>query len=115
MSYIRRSLGDHETLIAEAHFHWLYKLGAWLALIFLGVFVVGIVIFFHMMIRAWTTEIAVTSHRFIRKTGLFSLHAEEISLPNIEGVQVKQSFWGRLFGYGQVRIEGTGVDHIETP
>ncbi|MDE2351021.1 MAG: PH domain-containing protein, partial [Alphaproteobacteria bacterium] len=43
------------------------------------------------------------------------LNTNEIALPNIEGVKVEQSFWGRLFGFGRVRIEGTGVDAVELP
>jgi uncharacterized membrane protein YdbT with pleckstrin-like domain len=115
MSYIENSLGDGETIIARAHFHWLYSLLAWLALIFLGIFGIGIIIFISMMVRKWTTEIGVTSHRFVEKKGLFSLRSNEIALPNIEGVKVNQSFPGRLFGYGTVRIEGTGVDAVTTP
>ena len=68
-----------------------------------------------MMIRKWTTEIAVTSHRFVEKTGLFSLNTNEIALPNIEGVKVEQSLWGRILGYGHMRIEGTGVDAVVIP
>ena len=68
-----------------------------------------------MMIRKWTTEIGVTSHRFVEKNGLFTLHTNEIALPNIEGVKVNQGFLGRIFGYGTVRIEGTGVDAVTTP
>jgi uncharacterized membrane protein YdbT with pleckstrin-like domain len=115
MSYIEQSLGANERVIARARFHWIYKLQAWLALIFLGIFLVGIWIFAVMMIRMVTTEIAVTTYRFIEKTGWFSLKTNEIALPNIEGVRVTQSFWGRLFGYGRIRIEGTGVDAIEIP
>ncbi len=115
MSYIEDSLGDGETIIARAHFHWLYSALAWAALLFLGIFVVGIVIFISMMVRKWTTEIGVTSHRFVEKKGLFSLRSNEIALPNIEGVKVEQSFLGRIFGYGTVRIEGTGVDAVTTP
>ena len=115
MSYIDQSLGDGETVIARAHFSWVYSLLAWLALIFLGIVVVGIVIFLAMMIRKWTTEIGVTSHRFVEKKGLFSLRTNEISLQNIEGVRVNQGFLGRIFGYGTVRIEGTGVDAVTTP
>ena len=29
MSYIERSLGDGETIIARANFHWLYVTAAW--------------------------------------------------------------------------------------
>ncbi len=115
MSYIDNSLGDGETVIARAHFHWLYSAAAWLALLVLGVVGIGIIIFISMMVKKWTTEIGVTSHRFVEKKGLFSLRSNEIALPNIEGVKVEQSFLGRIFGYGTVRIEGTGVDAVTTP
>ena len=36
MSYIEKSLGASERIVAKAHFHWLYGLKAWLALLILG-------------------------------------------------------------------------------
>ncbi len=33
MSYIERSLGDGETIIARAQFHWLYVTAAWACLL----------------------------------------------------------------------------------
>ena len=115
MSYIEDSLGDGETIIARAHFSWVYSALAWAALIFLGIILIGIVIFLSMMITKWTTEIGVTSHRFVEKKGLFSLRTNEIALNNIEGVRVNQGPMGRLLGYGTVRIEGTGIDAVTTP
>jgi len=116
MSYIEESLGDGETIIAEAHFPWTYGALAWAALILLfWVIGLGIVIFIVMMVRKATTEIGVTSHRFVEKKGLFTRHTNEIALPNIEGVKLNQSLWGRIFDYGTVRIEGTGVDAVTTP
>jgi uncharacterized membrane protein YdbT with pleckstrin-like domain len=115
MSYIEKSLGQGETIVARAHFHWWYSMKAWLALIFLGWLVIGIVIFVGMMVKKWTTEIGVTTHRFVEKTGLFTLKTNEVALSNIEGVTLTQSFWGRILGYGHLRIEGTGVDHIDLP
>ena len=139
MSYLERSLGDGERIIARAHFHWLYTLKALLALIipfivliiillfgraFAGGWLIiagmilmlaGIVIFFGRMVRRWTTEIAVTSHRFVEKTGLLSLRTNEIALTNIEGVRVYQGLWGRIWGYGSLRIEGTGIDKVDLP
>ncbi len=115
MSFISKSLGPREQIVARAHFHWSYTAGAILALVFLGIILIGIYIFFAMMIKKWTTEIAVTNRRFIFKTGLFQLDAKEFSLTNIEGVQVHQGFWGRIFGYGKLTIEGTGEDHYELP
>jgi hypothetical protein len=137
-SYIDRSLGDGETVIARAHFHWLYLTAAWLSLLIPGalllaavaqaqsqpdpytaaaglLFVLGLIVFLRMMIHKWSTEIGITSHRFVEKFGLLSMRTNEISLPNIEGVRVHQSVLGRLFGYGTIRIEGTGVDSVTTP
>ena len=115
MSYIEKSLGQGESLVARAHFHWWYSMKAWLALIFLGWCIIGIVIFISMMVRKWTTEIGVTTHRFVEKQGLFTLKTNEVALSNIEGVTLTQSFWGQMLGYGHLRIEGTGVDHIDLP
>jgi uncharacterized membrane protein YdbT with pleckstrin-like domain len=115
MGYIEKSLGANERVIAIAHYHWLYRFGAILALVFLGWVVIGIFIFLSMMIRSSTTEIGVTTHRFIKKTGWLSLSTNEIALQNIEGARVRQTILGRIFDYGHVIIEGTGVDAVETP
>jgi uncharacterized membrane protein YdbT with pleckstrin-like domain len=139
MSYIERSLGDGEEIIARARFHWLYNVRAWLALIvpmaaliasFLyrdqmvrdgaaifaaALLITGFVIFLSMMIQKWTTEIGVTSARLVKKTGFLSLNTEEVSLRNIEAVKVSQGLLGRVLGYGSLRIEGTGDDHVDVP
>ena len=114
-SYIERSLGQGEVIVAKAHFSLWYSFKAWMALIFLGWLLIGIWIFFSMMIRKWTTEIAVTTHRFVEKTGWLTLSTNEIALMNIEGVKVDQGVWGSLLGYGHIRIEGTGIDAVEMP
>jgi uncharacterized membrane protein YdbT with pleckstrin-like domain len=115
MSYIEKSLGDGERLIARAHFHWLYVLAAVLALIVLGWILIGIWIFGAMMVRYYTTEIGITNHRFIMKTGWIRRDTQEIALDNIEGVQVHQSILGRIFGYGGLVVQGTGVDAVHLP
>lgn len=111
MSYIQQSLGANERIVKQASFHWSYTFGA----ILLALTVVGLIFAIPMFIRKATTEIAVTSHRLVKKTGWFSLHTEELSLNNIEGVRVDQGFWGRMLGFGHVRIEGTGVDAVQLP
>ena len=113
--YIERSLGAGEEIVAKAEFHWWYTVKAVLALVFLAFVLVGFYIFFRMMLRKWTTEIGVTTHRFVEKSGLFTLTTNELTLNNIEGVRVEQSLWGRMLGYGHLRIEGTGIDAIVLP
>ena len=147
MSYIDKSLGAGETVIARAQFPWVYNFSAWCqllipALVLAGLvswasrepnflaagspltwasalvgiwLVLGVITFFGMMIRKWTTEIGVTSHRFVEKYGALAMRTNEIALPNIEGLKVNQSLLGRMLGYGTLRIEGTGVDAVTTP
>jgi hypothetical protein len=146
-SYIDRSLGDGETVIARARFPWIYGAMAWAALLAPGLlmlwalavtmpqpgrpaepvampwsvgaagllFLLGLALFLKLIIVRATTEIGVTSHRFVEKRGLITLHTNEIALHNIEGVRVHQGVFGRILGYGTVRIEGTGVDAVTTP
>ena len=147
MSYIDKSLGDGETVILRARFHWLYDFAAWasvlvpgvILLIFLGraqqgpqpfaaddsatwatllfavIFIVCFLNSMVMIVRKWTTEVGVTSHRFVEKYGVITLRSNEIAVPNIEGVRVSQGVLGRVFNYGRVRIEGTGDDSVLTP
>ena len=115
MSYIEKSLGEGERIVAIARFHWWYTFKSVLALLFLAWILIGFYIFFTRMYRKWTTEIGVTTHRLVEKTGWLTLSTSELALHNIEGVRVEQNFWGRILGYGRLCIEGTGVDAILLP
>ena len=60
------------------------------------------------IIRQKTSEFVITNKRIIMKTGLISRKTFEMNLQKIESVNVDQSFWGRLLGFGTVSIVGTG-------
>jgi uncharacterized membrane protein YdbT with pleckstrin-like domain len=115
MRYAQQVLQPGEQIIAIGRFHWLYSAGAYLWLVLLGVFIIGIVIFLVMIIRKWTTEIVITTDRLIFKTGWIARHAEEISLTRIEEVALTQTVMGRILGYGSLRISGTGTSVIHLP
>ena len=143
MSYLKDSLATNEKVVGRAYYHWTYRLAAILPLllllgaagagwavygkaidgiglrttqiVFLACLLIALWIFFAKMIPVWTTEIAVTNQRFLLKRGWLRLSTQEIALPNIEGIRVNQGLWGRLFGYGHVLVEGTGVDNVNTP
>lgn len=134
MSYIENSLGADERIVAVAKIHWWYGFYAWVILIAaaivpiyvwanfhnkilryaaLIVLAAGAVQFLTKMAGKWSLEIGVTSQRIVRKSGLLSLHTDEMSLRNIEGIRIQQSLWGRMLGFGTVRVEGSGVDAVE--
>jgi uncharacterized membrane protein YdbT with pleckstrin-like domain len=60
-------------------------------------------------IRRAATVIAVTNHRLICKNGLISRHTIEMNLDKIESVDVDQTVFGRIFGFGTVTIRGIGT------
>ena len=115
MGYVQDTLSGNEEVTYKARFHWLYTLAAFLYLILLGVFVIGIYLFFKMMIFKWTTEVAVTNKRLIYKTGWIKRDTQEIRVDKIEEINLDQGFWGRIFDFGKLKISGTGGGVIELP
>jgi uncharacterized membrane protein YdbT with pleckstrin-like domain len=134
MSYISQTLGSKERVLYQTGYHWLYWLAAAILIapvvavgavtltgqpysaLNIMLLIIGLVILpfgLIQLIRAATTEIAVTSDRFVRKTGLISIKSEEVSLDKIEEVTVNQSILGRIFGYGNVQVHGTGMGDIK--
>jgi hypothetical protein len=80
-----------------------------------GVMLFGMYLFAHMMIVRATTEIAVTTHRFVLKEGIVARNVDEINIDRIESVHVMQSVMGRILGYGSVMVRGMGVGEIFLP
>ncbi len=113
MSYVQSTIGKDEKIIYYINYHWAYVALAYFYLIIFGVFIVGVILFFRMMINKWTTERVLTNKRYIQKTGWISRKTEEISVHKIEEVEFNQSILGRVFNYGSVLISGTGVGKIK--
>ena len=75
-------------------------------------------------IKPWlerhSSEFAVTSRRVIIKLGFFNTRSVELLLPKIEGIAVTQSLFGRMLGFGEIVVTGTGgteerFDRIQAP
>lgn len=75
--------------------------GALLALI-------GVLLLLGAWFHRWITEISVTTHRVIYKTGFIRRHTVEMNMDKVETVDVDQSILGRLLGFGTIRVRGTG-------
>jgi uncharacterized membrane protein YdbT with pleckstrin-like domain len=115
MTYVNQRLFEGEDVVYEGRFHWFHHAQAWLVLIFLGIFLIGIFMFISMMIKFSTTEFVVTSRRVIFKKGWLSIKMEELQLDSIEGGNISQSFAGRIFGFGDVHVTGRGDTDIDFP
>lgn len=114
-TYFESRLYEGETIRRVGRFHWISHLKAWLWLIFLGIVIVGIVMFIIKQIRIHTTDFVVTDRRVMMKKGLLTADVEEITLEAIEGSHIYQSLLGRIFNYGSLRIAGRGETEICFP
>lgn len=79
------------------------------------VLVMGLLRYAHMMIIKATTEIAITNKRLIYKRGLIARYVGEMNIDRIEGVNVLQGVWGRIFNFGRVMVRGMGVGEVVLP
>ncbi len=142
--YVEKTLAPDERVVARVNFNWTFsffpvlwfafgsapvvmyamiqfgsgvpfeelKVGWWFVF---ASFLTGAAILTNHLIVLWTTEIVVTTYRFVYKTGLISRNTQEVSLNKIEEITLHQSVWGRLFGYGKLVLRGTGVGVISLP
>jgi uncharacterized membrane protein YdbT with pleckstrin-like domain len=69
---------------------------------------VGAALWLNAWFHRWITEISVTTHRVIYKTGFIRRHTVEMNMDKVETVDVDQSLLGRMLGFGTIRVRGTG-------
>ena len=115
MSYISRRLAPGERIIRNGEYHWVQKAWPWVALVVLGILLIGIVIWLAALFRMSTTKWAVTNRRVILKQGFFRARVDELTLNSIEGAHVDQSLLGRILGYGKLRLSGRGETDLQFP
>jgi uncharacterized membrane protein YdbT with pleckstrin-like domain len=76
---------------------------AWLAVLVLSAIPIL------LAVLTWTSaEFSVTNKRVILKTGFIQSKTAEMFLNKIESVGVDQNIVGRILGYGDIVIRGTG-------
>ena len=122
MSFSKDQLMPGEKLIVLAHQHYLVLLKPILVnaavLVVLGFLSIvsnklWILLFYIFPLGFLLWEIAVrhnrefvlTDHRVVKQEGVFSTSSFDASLDKVNNVFHGQTFWGRLFNYGDVGLE----------
>jgi uncharacterized membrane protein YdbT with pleckstrin-like domain len=116
MSYIEENLLSDENIRYKAKISFL----SFVPHILLMAIGIGFITIIKPLIAYFTTEMGVTNKRFIFKTGLISRDSLELNLSKVENVRINQSLIGRILGYGDVTVVGTGgtravVNFIDNP
>jgi uncharacterized membrane protein YdbT with pleckstrin-like domain len=125
--YIQNMLGENERIQFTTREHWFVLFSAILAEILVALVVIaaastmivflnpaGWLVFFLLLIPLglmlrdiliWTNhQFLVTNRRVIQISGIFNKNVVDSSLEKVNDVKMTQSFFGRLFDYGDVEI-----------
>jgi len=109
MGYLDESLAPGETIVGRFDLHWTAK---WRLIVYLllAIPTLGLALLaaIYEWIRLRSIEMGVTNRRVVRKTGILSRATEELRLASIETIDLRQSVWGRLLGFGDVVLTGRG-------
>lgn len=125
MGYIKGILGAGEKISNAPGYHWVIYLKCIICggvgVLFIasgesfsvsvgGVFLVLCSVFF---VRAWSSEVAITTQRLVSKRGWIARKTEELALSRVEEINFRQSILGRILGYGVVVVNGVGGNSIK--
>ena len=64
------------------------------------------------MVRRSAMSVKLTARYLVLQTGLVSRHTSTVMLNRVEGLDVDQSLWQRMTGYGTLTIRGTGSEDL---
>ena len=133
MSYVDKNLMDGEQVFYRTRRHWTIFGGAifflcaglavfaaaqvwgqqeWAHNAGIAALALGALVALLKAIPAWidraTSEFAVTNKRVIIKVGWIRRRSLETLLTKVEGIEVNQGIWARVFDFGTIIITGTG-------
>jgi uncharacterized membrane protein YdbT with pleckstrin-like domain len=138
MTYVESNLVSGEVVIYQTRLHWIVMLGHILLACVLAplgagllyyalshsdldnvslrtmevggaaLIVAAIIAILIGAVRRNATEMAVTNRRVVIKTGLASRKTIEMLLSKVESIEVSETAFGRMLGYGTIVVIGTG-------
>ncbi len=126
MSYIDGNLLEGEHVAFRTRLHW--KLLVWPVLFTMVTLLpilwlraqntwsnwalippgIGLLFLLAAIIKRQSSDFAVTDKRVMMKAGIFSTRSVELLLSKVEAIAVNQSLGGRMFGYGDIVVTGSG-------
>ena len=139
MNYTKKLLGKGENILLIKHRHWLvwrptFLICLLMAIVFLAVSILAsfwllpqysvaapllylpfasllipLFVFLPTWIRWSAEQYIVTDRRIIQLDGILAKHSIDSSLDKINDIELNQSLFGRMFGYGNLEIM-TGSD-----
>ena len=126
MSYVDGHLLPGETVAFRTRMHWKVYVGPLLLSLLIAIPLIiwafksdnkalaplPLILIPIVLLPAWvrrrSSEFAVTNKRVIAKVGVMQTRSVELLLGKVEGIAVNQGMSGKIFGFGEVVITGSG-------
>ena len=120
MTYVEKTLGRGETIIAKAEVSKL-PVVVW-GIISIGLFfltaagfdfdisgmvaglIIAVAVFSKPAITVFTTELSLTNRRIVGKTGFFKTKTLDFPIKKINSIYVEQKLFGKIFNYSTVNV-----------
>jgi uncharacterized membrane protein YdbT with pleckstrin-like domain len=94
-------------LIVSIPLAWIANAGTWNVFGWIPL-AIALLWFLAALIRRQTSEFVVTNKRVLMKVGVFTVRSIELLLAKVEAIAVHQSLTGRVLGYGDIVLTGSG-------
>ncbi|WP_319949927.1 PH domain-containing protein, partial [Klebsiella pneumoniae] len=115
-SYVDQSLTRNESVISRAQTSWIPTIiPVIIGILLLPFYGLGLLIIIPVLLRVWSTELALTNQRVIAKVGLIRRNTVELRIDKVESLGIHQGILGRIFNYGSIVIKGTGGTNTPIP
>ena len=76
--------------------------------ILLSFLIVPLIIMIVKIINVRDDTISFYNNKVVHRSGIFAKHEKTTVLTRVLSVSVHQTFWGRIFNYGTIRIDVVG-------
>ncbi len=145
MGYVESLMAENEKIVVKTHQHWMVLAKSVVVNGLIGIVLIAIAVlisavllnplgvivavllvipvaaFLRDYLEWWNEEYIVTNRRVIQAEGIINKHVIDSSLEKVNDVVLDQSFFGRMFDYGNIEIltasEGgvNNLHHIISP
>ena len=113
MGYIESTLSGDEKVEYKFSYHWIKWVIPVILFIFgFMLFIIPSIIGLYLILKIVFTEQGVTTKKGLKKVGIISRNTEELLLSKVETVEIKQGVLGRILGFGDVPLTGTGSSSL---
>ena len=113
MSYVKRTMLPDEKVKIIAKLHWI-RLRWYFLWICLIPFTFGfsLIPLFIIWLKFRCLEMVCTNKRCICREGIISIDVNELRNKKIESIELKYNLLGRILGYADLHITGTGASTV---